>query len=58
LNGTKIATVPVLRGCHTQAKNLETLMKLVREVVELSLGDDHVLAGARGSFRRGSFRLG
>ena len=31
------ATVPTLRGCHTQAKNLDTLMKRVREVIELCL---------------------
>jgi len=34
-----VATVPALRGCHTQAKNLDTLMKRVHEVVELCLGD-------------------
>ena len=38
--GYYVATVPVLRGCHTQAKNLDTLMKRVREVVELCLEDD------------------
>jgi predicted RNase H-like HicB family nuclease len=32
--GYYVATVPALRGCHTQAKNLDTLMKRVREVVE------------------------
>jgi len=32
-----VATVPALRGCHTQAKNLDTLMKRVREVIELCL---------------------
>ncbi len=36
-DGYYVATVPVLRGCHTQAKNLDTLMKRVREVVELCL---------------------
>ena len=35
--GYYVATVPALRGCHTQAKNLDTLMKRVREVVELCL---------------------
>ena len=35
--GYSVATVPALRGCHTQAKNLDTLMKRVREVVELCL---------------------
>jgi len=35
-----VATVPALRGCHTQAKNLDTLMKRVREVVQLWLEDN------------------
>ena len=35
--GYSVATVPALRGCHTQAKNLDTLMKRVREVVALCL---------------------
>jgi len=37
--GYSVATVPALRGCHTQAKNLDTLMKRAREVVELCLGE-------------------
>ncbi len=32
-----VATVPALRGCHTQARNLDTLMKRVREVIQLCL---------------------
>jgi predicted RNase H-like HicB family nuclease len=36
-DGYYVATVPSLKGCHTQAKNLDTLMKRVREVVELCL---------------------
>jgi predicted RNase H-like HicB family nuclease len=35
--GYYVASVPSLRGCHTQAKNLDTLMKRVREVVALCL---------------------
>jgi predicted RNase H-like HicB family nuclease len=34
-DGYFLATVPAMRGCHTQAKNLNTLMKRVREVIEL-----------------------
>lgn len=32
-----VASVPELRGCHTQAKSLDTLMKRVREAIELCL---------------------
>jgi predicted RNase H-like HicB family nuclease len=39
--GYFVATVPALRGCHTQAKKLDTLMKRVREVVTLCLEDDN-----------------
>lgn len=28
--GYLVATVPALRGCHTQAKGLDTLMKRIR----------------------------
>jgi predicted RNase H-like HicB family nuclease len=35
--GYYVATVPELRGCHTQAKSLDTLMKRVREAVDLCL---------------------
>ncbi len=35
--GFYVATVPELRGCHTQAKNLDELMKRIREAIELCL---------------------
>jgi predicted RNase H-like HicB family nuclease len=38
-DGYYVAQVPQLRGCYTQAKNLDTLMKRVREVIELCLED-------------------
>ncbi len=38
--GYYVATVPTLRGCHTQAKTLDTLMKRVREAIEVCLGGD------------------
>jgi hypothetical protein len=31
--GFYVASVPALKGCHTQARSLDTLMKRVREVV-------------------------
>ncbi|MGB8260160.1 MAG: type II toxin-antitoxin system HicB family antitoxin [Terracidiphilus sp.] len=35
--GYLVATVPALRGCHTQAKSLDTLMKRVREAIALCI---------------------
>jgi predicted RNase H-like HicB family nuclease len=34
-----VASVPALRGCHTQAKTLGTLVKRVRQVIELCIED-------------------
>jgi predicted RNase H-like HicB family nuclease len=36
-DGYYVGTVPALRGCHTQAKTLDTLMKRMREAVALCL---------------------
>lgn len=36
-DGFYVASVPSLRGCHTQAKSLDTLMKRTREAIELCL---------------------
>ena len=36
-DGYFVATVPTLRGCHTQAKSLDVLMKRVKEAIELCL---------------------
>jgi len=36
-DGYFIATVPILRGCHTQAKSLDVLMKRIKEAIELRL---------------------
>ena len=38
-DGFYVGHVPELRGCYTQAKNLDTLMKRIREVIELCLED-------------------
>lgn len=35
--GYYVASVPELRGCHTQAKSLDTLMERIREAIELRL---------------------
>ncbi len=43
--GYFVATVPALRGCHTQAKSLDTLMKRVREVIALCLEDTNNRVG-------------
>lgn len=41
-DGYYVASVPALRGCHTQAKSLDALMKRTREVIELCLEDNDV----------------
>lgn len=35
--GYYVASVPALRGCHTQTKSLDELMVRVREAIELCL---------------------
>ena len=35
--GFFVASVPELKGCFTQAKSLDTLMRRVREAIELCL---------------------
>lgn len=45
-DGYLVATVPALRGCHTQAKSLDRLMKRVREVIVLCLEAENGQAGA------------
>lgn len=37
--GFFVATVPVLKGCHTQAKSLDVLMERTKEAIELCLED-------------------
>jgi len=36
-DGYFVASVPELRGCHTQAKSLDALMKRIKEAIELCL---------------------
>lgn len=35
--GYYVATVPALRGCHTQAKSLDVLLERIQEAIELCL---------------------
>ena len=48
-DGYYVATAPQLRGCHTQARSLDTVMERIREAIELCLdvgfsrGDNHSL---------------
>lgn len=35
--GTFVASVPALHGCHTQAESLDELMVRVREAIQLCL---------------------
>ena len=43
-DGWYIATVPELKGCYTQAKSLDALMKRVREAIDVCLENDGQLA--------------
>lgn len=45
--GYFIATVPELRGCHTQAKSLDALMKRVREAIALCLEVEGDIGGPK-----------
>ncbi len=36
-DGFFIASVPSLRGCHTQAKSLDMLMRRIKEAIQLCL---------------------
>ncbi len=43
-DGYFVASVPELRGCHTQAKSMDALDKRIREAITLCLqadGDNH-----------------
>jgi predicted RNase H-like HicB family nuclease len=39
-DGYYVASVPELRGCHTQARSLDKLITRVREAIELCLEDE------------------
>lgn len=43
-DGCFVASVPALRGCHTQAKSLDALMKRVQEAIELCLETESPVA--------------
>ncbi len=36
-DGFLVASVPELKGCHTQAKSFDVLIKRIREAIELCL---------------------
>jgi predicted RNase H-like HicB family nuclease len=36
-HGYYVASVPALRGCHTQAKSLDKLLSRIKEAIELCL---------------------
>lgn len=39
-DGILVASVPELRGCHTQGKTLDELMLRIREAIELCLEEE------------------
>jgi len=36
-DGYYVASIPALRGCHTQAQSLDALMRRIREAIDLCL---------------------
>lgn len=40
-DGVYIAKVPALKGCHTQAKSIDTLIKRIKETIQLCLEVEH-----------------
>jgi len=36
-DGFYVASVPALRGCHTQARSLDQLLERIREAIQLCL---------------------
>ena len=36
-DGVLVGTVPALKGCHTQAKNLPVLLQRIKEAISLCL---------------------
>lgn len=44
-DGYYVATVPALRGCHTQARSLDKLQERIREAITLCLEVDVDLPG-------------
>ena len=43
--GWYVATVPELKGCHTQARSMDKLLSRVREAIELCLEVEDVGRG-------------
>ena len=44
-DGWYVASVPQLRGCHTQARSLDELMERIREAIALCLEDEDAEPG-------------
>lgn len=42
--GWFVASVPALKGCHTQARSLDELMLRIREAIEVSVDYDWAIA--------------
>ncbi len=40
-DGYYVGTVPSLRGCHTQGKTIDELLKNIKEAIELCLEVEH-----------------
>ena len=56
-DGYFVASVPTLKGCHTQAKSLDLLMKRVKEAIELCLEVGDTILNDSLTLRRFSLEL-
>ena len=55
-DGYYVASVPALRGCHTQAKSLDILMKRIQEAIELCLEVEEPVSAEFVGFQRVAVR--
>jgi predicted RNase H-like HicB family nuclease len=51
-DGYFVASVPALRGCHTQATSLDVLMKRIKEAIELCLEVEKPVSKSERSGKR------
>lgn len=51
-DGYYVASVPALRGCHTQARSLDKLMERVQEAIALCISAPSLARNVRGGGKK------